>query len=226
MATGKYVTFVNGSDIIKNDMIENLYKMMSNYPIDMAMCSCYDNNSNINNSNTVITLSPEDAIRQLLIGKSIGNTVCGKLFKKELFNSVKFSNDNADIVVKLIELSKKIGFVNVSAYECNDIETYSSSSLINRDIRTMKLYPNLEIYCQYDIIKNLQNEFYNSFCNNIPLINADNMYKMFMQIVKDKEEKLSPFLNYNRKAHLYLLADDYSTYKRICPVLPELNFND
>ena len=64
MATGKYVTFVNGSDIIKNDMIENLYKMMSNYPIDMAMCSCYDNNSNINNSNTVITLSPEDAIRK------------------------------------------------------------------------------------------------------------------------------------------------------------------
>ena len=28
MATGKYVTFVNGSDRIKSDMIENLYKIM------------------------------------------------------------------------------------------------------------------------------------------------------------------------------------------------------
>ena len=49
---------------------------------------------------------------------------------------------------------------------------------------------------------------------------------MFMQIVKDKEEKISPFLSYLRKAHMYLMADDYDTYKRICPVLPELDFND
>ncbi len=226
MATGKYVTFVNGSDKIKSDMIENLYKIMSNYPVDMSMCSCYTPGMSQSNASTIITLSSEDAIRQLLIGKSIGNTVCGKLFKKELFNSIKFSNDNSDVLIRLIELSKKIGFANVSAYLCNNVENFSRTSLINRDIRTMKLYPSLEVYCQYDILKNLQNEFYEAFCNNIPLINSDNMYKMFMQIVKEKEDKISPFLSYNRKAHMYLLADSFSSYKRVCPVLPDLDLND
>ena len=225
MATGKYVTFVNGSDKIKSDMIENLYKIMSNYPVDMSMCSCYTPGMSQSNASTIITLSSEDAIRQLLIGKSIGNTVCGKLFKKELFNSIKFSNDNSDVLIRLIELSKKIGFANVSAYLCNNVENFSRTSLINRDIRTMKLYPSLEVYCQYDILKNLQNEFYEAFCNNIPLINSDNMYKMFVQIVREKEDKISPFLSYNRKAHMYLLADNFSSYKRVCPVLPELDIN-
>ena len=226
MATGKYITFVNGSDKIKSDMIENLYKIMSNYPVDMSMCSCYTPGMAQSNASTIITLSSEDAIRQLLIGKSIGNTVCGKLFKKEIFNSIKFSNDNSDVLIRLIELSKKIGFANVSAYLCNNVENFSRTSLINRDIRTMKLYPSLEVYCQYDILKNLQNEFYEAFCNNIPLINSDNMYKMFMQIVKEKEDKISPFLSYNRKAHMYLLADNFSSYKRVCSVLPDLDLND
>lgn len=251
MATGKYVTFVNGSDIIKNDMIETLYKMMQNYPVDIAMCSLgfgneqpkiiYPSSNNFtnanfysraintmpsSNSNTVITLSHEDAIRQLLLGKTLTNTVCGALFKKDLFNSIKFTDDNSDVLVKLIELSKKTAFVNIPAYHCKTAETFSSSSLINRDIRIMKLYPNLETYCKLDILKNIQNEFYDAICNNKPLINADNMYKMFMQIVKEKEEKISPFLSYNRKAHMFLMADDLNTYKRICPVLPELNIND
>ena len=242
MATGKYVTFVNGSDSLKNDMIETLYKMIQDYPVDISMCaikgySIVNSNDNYSGraintqgnylqSNTVITLSHEDAIRQLLIGKTLINTVCGKLFKRDLFNSIKFSDDNSEVLTKLIELSGKIAFTNNSSYICNKAETFSSSSLINRDIRIMKLYPNLEIYSQYDILINIQNEFYTSICNNKPLINSDNMYKMFMQIVKEKEEKISPFMNYVRKAHMYLMADDFNTYKRICPVLPEIDVNN
>ena len=207
-------------------MIEILCKIMLNYPVDMSMSSCYTADSFPNSSDTIITMSSEDAIRQLLIGKSIGNTVCGKLFKKDLFKSIRFSEDNSDTLIRLIELSKKVGFINTSSYLCNNIEGFSRSSIINRDIRTMKLYPSLEVYCQYDILKNLQNEFYECFCNNSPLINSDNMYKMFMQIVKEKEDKISPFLSYNRKAHMYLLANDYSSYKRICPVLPDLDLTD
>lgn len=242
MATGKYVTFVNGSDTLKSDMIETLYKMMQDYPVDISMCAINGYfSANINNNyaraintqgsylqsnNTVITLSHEDAIRQLLIGKTLINTVCGKLFKRNLFNSIKFSDDNSEVLTKLIELSGKIAYTSNTSYICSKAETFSSSSLINRDIRIMKLYPNLEIYSQYDILINIQNEFYSSICNNIPLINSDNMYKMFKQIVKEKEEKISPFLNYVRKAHMYLLVDNLNTYKRICPVLPEIDIND
>ena len=242
MASGKYVTFVNGSDTLKNDMIENLYKIIQDYPVDISMClikgySSVNSNDNylrginfqginLPANNTVITLSHEDAIRQLLIGKTLINTVCGKLFNKNLFNSINFTEDNSDVLTKLIELSKKIGYTNNTYYVSNKPEVFSSASLINRDIRIMKLYPNLEIYSQYDILINIQNEFYTSICNNKPLINQDNMYKMFMQIVKDKEEKITPFMNYIRKAHMYLMASNLDNYKRICPVLPEININD
>ena len=56
----------------------------------------------------------------------------------------------------------------------------------------------------------------------MPVINGENMYKMFMQIINDNEDKIIPFLSYIQKAHMYLLANDYGNYKRICPVLPEL----
>ena len=48
------------------------------------------------------------------------------------------------------------------------------------------------------------------------------MYKMFLQIIDDNEERIIPFLSNVQKAHMYLLANDYTNYKRICPVLPEL----
>ena len=49
------------------------------------------------------------------------------------------------------------------------------------------------------------------------------MYKMFCQILKDKEDKVTKFFSYNRKAHMYLMANDLSNYKRICPVLPDID---
>ena len=198
--------------------------MILNYPVDISMCSISKSESSFNSSNTIITLDSEDALRQLLLNNTFQNTICGKLFKKDLFKSLKTFND-ADILSRLIELSKKIAYTSNPLYLCNSLEDFSNSSLINRDIRIKKLYPNLDIYCEYDILKNIQNEFFYSFCNNVPLINADNMYNMFIQIVKEKEYKIIPYLSTIRKAHMYLLYNSFSNYKRLCPVLPELDFD-
>lgn len=229
MCLGKYVIFVNGSDRLKNDMVETLYKMIISYPADISMCSIINNEfspiDTSSESNTVITLDSEDALRQLLLNNSFPNTVCGKLFQKSLFKGIK-KFYNADTLMRLIENSKKIAFTNKPLYLYNSIESFSSDELINRDLRIKRLYPNLDIYCQYDILKNIQNEFFYSFCNNVPLINADNLYNMFTKIVDEKEYKLVQFLSTVRKAHMYLLYNDLSSYKRLCPVLPELNLDE
>lgn len=225
IASGKYITFVNATDTLKSNMIEELYKIMQNYPVEIAICSV-ENKKNTNFDYKTITLGKEDALRQLLLEKSIKNTIYGKLFKRELFNSIRFSEDNSQIITKLFELSSKVAFTNNCLYICNLNETFSRSSLINNSIRIMQLYPNLKIQCQYSILKNIQDEFYECFCNNKVIENQENMYKMFIQIVKDNEERISPFLSYIRKAHMYLLADNYMTYKRICPVLPELSIDN
>lgn len=206
-------------------MVETLYKMIISYPVDISMCSIYKTDNYSNNSSNIITLDSEDALRQLLLNNSFPNTICGKLFKRDLFSSLTNFCD-ADTLSRLIESSKKIAFTNKPLYLCDTLETFLRSSLINRDIRIKKLYPNLDIYCQYDILKNIQDEFFYSFCNNVTLINADNMYNMFIQIVKEKEYKVIPFLSPIRKAHMYLLYNNLSNYKRLCPVLPELDLDD
>lgn len=221
IATGKYVTFVNASDTIKPNMLEELYRAMQNYPIDISICSTSPSSNSINDAKFMI-LEKEDALRQILLEKNFKNTILGKLFKKDLFNTIRFSEDNSEIVTKLFGISTKVAYTNNNYYICSDEETFTRSSLINRDIRIMQLYPNLKLYCQYNILINIQSEFYNCFCNNIPVINSDNMYKMFLQIIDDNEEKIIPFLSNVQKAHMYLLANDYTNYKRICPVLPEL----
>lgn len=221
IATGKYVTFVNASDIIKPNMLEDLYRVMQNYPIDISICSTSPSSNSINDAKFMI-LEKEDALRQILLEKNFKNTILGKLFKKDLFNTIRFSEDNSEIVTKLFEISTKVAYTNNNYYICSDEETFTRSSLINRDIRIMQLYPNLKLYCQYNILINIQSEFYNCFCNNIPVINSDNMYKMFLQIIDNNEERIIPFLSNVQKAHMYLLANDYTNYKRICPVLPEL----
>ena len=222
IATGKYVTFVNASDIINRELVEDLYQMMFSYPVDISICSSNSNSNAKNGIDTIITLNPEDALRQLLLEKNIKNTVCGKLFKTELFKTVNFTDDNANVLSKLFETSKKIAFNNNSCYLSNTLETYSRNTIINRNIRIMKFYPSLELYCKYNTLKNIQDEFYDCICNNKPLINEDNMYKMFCSILKDKEDKVAQFFSYNRKAHMYLMADNLDNYKRLCPVLPDI----
>ena len=221
IAAGKYITFVNASDTVKPNMIETLCMAMQNYPIDIAICSTSPSKSLLTDTK-FMNLEKEDALRQLLLEKNIKNTVLGKLFKRELFTSIRFSEDNSEVLTKLFEISNKIAFTNNCYYICENDEKFARSSLINRDIRLMQLYSNLKIYCQYNILVNIQLEFYDCFCNNMPVINGENMYKMFMQIIKDNEDKIVPFLSYIQKAHMYLLANDYGNYKRICPVLPEL----
>lgn len=226
LISGKYLTFINASDSIKREMIEDLYKMMFNYPIDISICSSYNKTSPQNDTNTVITLNSEDALRQLLLEKNIKNTVCGKLFKSDFFTTFKFSNDNSELLSRLFEKSSQIAINNSNSYILNIAEPFSRNSIINRNIRIMQLHPNLEIYCQYNILKNIQDEFYDCICNNKPFINEENMYKMFYQILKDKEDKVAQFFSYKRKAHMYLMADDLSNYKRICPVLPNIDFSE
>ena len=86
----------------------------------------------------------------------------------------------------------------------------------------MKLYPNLETYCKLNIVKSIQNEYFDAFTNNRPLIDDDKIYNIFTKILKDNDYDIIPFLSYIRRAHLYLLANDKNNYKIICPVLPDL----
>lgn len=221
LASGKYITFMNACDKIDNNYLENLHRMISSYDIDIAMCCTYQD-TKINNSSTIITFDKNDCMRQLLIENNINNTPCGKVFARSLFDQVKFSGDDAETVYRLVEKSSKIAFMNNECYYLRDFPLYPINSCLNRDIRLMKLHPELSLYCKCDIVRNIQNEYFDAISNNRPIIDDDRLYETFTKIVKDDDLDIARFFDYVRRAHLYLLANDKQNYKIICPVLPEL----
>ncbi len=221
LASGKYITFLNGCDKIDNNYLQNLALMVNSYNVDIAMCCTYKDVKN-NNSTQSIIFDTEDALRQLLIENNINNTPCGKIFNRKLFGQVQFSGDDAETLYRLIEKSTKIAFMNNECYYLRNFPIYPINSCLNRDIKLMKSHPDLSIYCKCDIVRNIQNEFFDAISNNRPMIDEDNLYSTFSKIVNNDDTNISKFFNYVRKAHLYLLANDKQNYKIVCPVLPDL----
>lgn len=223
MASGRYITFINGSDKMSKDLIQDLIMMMNDYDVDVTACKItYNGTFDSDNDVKPITFDNEDVLRQLLIGKTITNTPYAKLFKRELFMNVDFASDDADTLYKIIENSRKIAFMNSKEYYQVEPEEYSFNSLLNKDLRLLKKYSDLEIYCKYNIVKSIVDEFYNDLSNNLPIIDENRLYQMFTKIIKEDESEIMPFFDYVRKAHIYLLANDLSNYKIVAPVLPEI----
>ncbi len=221
LASGKYITFLNGCDKIDNNYLQNLALMVNSYNVDIAMCSTYNESKNYS-STQVILFDSEDALRQLLIENNINNTPCGKVFARSLFDAVKFSGDNADTVYQLIEKSSKIAFMNNQCYYLKDFPVYPINSCLNRNLKLMKSHPDLSIYCKCDIVRNIQNEFFDAISNNRPMIDEDSLYNTFLKIVNSEDANIAKFFDYVRKAHMYLLANSKQNYKIVCPVLPDL----
>lgn len=91
-ATGKILSFIDSDDYIEKNMIENLAKELISYDCDIVFSNKIfelDNGKKvykeyINNSGVV-----DSATAMKLLLKS-DPAVCDKLFKKELFNDIKF----------------------------------------------------------------------------------------------------------------------------------------
>ena len=93
--SGIYVGFVDGDDYIAIDMYEKLAVNMDE-GIDVVCCGrrCI-NPSGVKNYNyccldSMKRFSSKEAIREVLLLRSISFSVCTKLFRKELFDDIKF----------------------------------------------------------------------------------------------------------------------------------------
>ena len=222
LASGKYITFVNGCDKLDTNYLDNLHQMLCSYDVNIALCATYTNERK-SLSDKIITFDREDALRQLLIEKNILNTPCGKAFDRSLFANVRFVEDDASTVAKLFNLGTKIAFMNYQCYYLRKLPSYSFNSSINKDMKLMQLYPDLSIYCKCNIVRTIQNEYFDAITNNRPVFDDDRIYSTFTKIVNDNGDDIAPFFSYVRKAHMYLLANDKQNYRIICPILPDLS---
>ena len=94
IATGSLVGFVDSDDYIDEDMYEFLYGLMRDYDTDISVCGNYfeekGRNRNLRVLHSPCTYDREQSLRLLIQDKLLRNYVWDKLYKRELFDGLRF----------------------------------------------------------------------------------------------------------------------------------------
>lgn len=125
IATGEYIGFIDSDDYIESDMYEKLLEACTNNDADIAMCGRYDiQDDNITQRFTFQgeckIWDNEESVKRLLTWDNIDSSACDKLFKRNLFDDIKFPNGklNEDIFImtEIIDKANKIVHIGDSKY--------------------------------------------------------------------------------------------------------------
>lgn len=94
IAQGDYIGFVDSDDYIRRDMYQVLIENLEKNNADISMCGYADVYQDgiwkECDDNTVYVWNQEETIRQILLGKKVSVHAVTKLYKKELFDSVRY----------------------------------------------------------------------------------------------------------------------------------------
>ena len=93
-AKGRYIGFVDSDDYIKEDMYEVLLNLIIEYNADISICNLYDvidgKEYIRNKENGIQEYSRLDILKEVLLDKNIQSYAWNKLYKKELFDEIKY----------------------------------------------------------------------------------------------------------------------------------------
>lgn len=95
-AKGQYLSFVDSDDWVSTEMVGFLYNHLKQYDAQISVCGteiCSDKGHvayHSDNLEEICVFTREEAMRELLDDHKIRNVSWNKLYKKELFNGVRF----------------------------------------------------------------------------------------------------------------------------------------
>lgn len=144
IATGKYITFIDGDDYIDTFFVEKLYNAAISTNSDIVCCgikAVYEdaNRHKINLSDKFISLSNIDALKDMLYQKNITNSACAKLYKIDLFNNIKFPFgkicEDLATTYRLFYKASKISFTKSAYYYYYQ----RSDSIIHKKFNTNRM---------------------------------------------------------------------------------------
>lgn len=176
-ANGAYIGFVDSDDYIDKNMYNTLYNNIIKYSADISICAykkVYNQQFDFQNnkdSSYIEVYNKENGLKQLLSDELITNHVWCKLYKRELFNNIRFPIDknfeDIDVMYKLFDSSKKIVYTNRIQYAY-----YQRNNGIVKDLDKKSLIDYIDIADErYNFLINkyriLQNEIDMSQINNI-----------------------------------------------------------
>ena len=200
-AKGKYIGFVDSDDYIKEDMYEILINLIKEYDADVSICNLYDvidgNEYIRNKENGIQEYSRLDILKEVLLDKNIQSYAWNKLYKKELFDEIKYP------------IGKKYEDIGTTFYvfeKCNKIVVTSepeyyylkrSDSLVNNVTESTVLdYTDIIIQRYLYTQKNIEElRKYNNYYLAKTLITAHNDIELLGSISEKMQEKYKELYN-------------------------------
>ena len=154
VATGEYIVFVDSDDILLPGALEDLFSVMNGTGADLVEGQTYRENTgkkNFINKKTISKIyTPEKAIEDLFYQDKLNASVCGKIFKKYLFDNLLFQKDvlyeDLDIIYKIFERCDKIAYTNYPVYYYRKTEGSILSSWKPQRLDVLKVTENAEQY--------------------------------------------------------------------------------
>lgn len=194
--SGNYVSFIDSDDIISEHYISDLYNCLINTNSDISMSGLLRFKDRVifkDKTDKIVTLSSKKAASNILYQKKqdfFSVSACAKLYKKSLFNNVKYPegkiNEDLAVIVDLIMQCEKVSCIfnyNYFYRITDNSITTSSFSLKNLDV----LEISKDIICKYDnnriLAKAAKNMF---FRRNIEVLGKMITSKYNDQILKNK----------------------------------------
>ena len=215
-ARGRYIGFVDSDDYIKKDMYEILLNLLKEYDADVSICNLYDviygKEYIRNKENGIQEYSRLDILKEVLLDKNIQSYAWNKLYKKELFDEIKYP------------IGKKYEDIGTTFYifeKCNKIVVTSepeyyylkrSDSLVN-NVTESTVFDYMELILQRylyinDNIKELKQ--YNDYYLVRTLLTANNDIKELKQIEEKTKQKYNELYNISKE----ILRTNYSNLKK------------
>jgi len=121
-STGEILYFIDGDDYIDFDIIDNLYFSLLENNTDISMGGLvrelyFEQKTLYSDKNYVV--DSKEILRKMFINE-ICTTVCNILFKKKLFEDIKFPvgkiNEDSATLYKLFDKTDKISHINKAGY--------------------------------------------------------------------------------------------------------------
>ena len=194
-ANGRYIGFVDSDDYIKEDMYEKLINLIKEYNADVSICNLYDvidgKEYVRNKDNGIHEYSRIDILKEILLDKNIQSYAWNKLYKKELFDEIKYP------------IGKKYEDIGTTFYlfeKCNKIVVTSepeyyylkrADSLVNNVTESTILDYTEIIIQRYLYIKQNIEELrkYNNYYLTKTLITANNDIKTLKNVSEKMKER-------------------------------------
>lgn len=174
-AKGDFIAFVDGDDWIDSRMYEILYTAIATTNGEIATCGMYLSDGKLKKKYKCISkiqvYDKKRVIEEILLDHSVDVSVCNKLYRKKVFESLRFplgeNNEDAAVALDSIENVSRVVHVGVPLYyyfqrEKSISNTYSKKNLDNLYKHSLQIensirrdYPELGNYANVYVLNQI-----------------------------------------------------------------------